>query len=80
MLITPDLLKAARGLAGWSVNALAERSDVSPDTIRSFESKRTKSLNSITQDNIETALKLAGVRFVEAGDIASGRGVVLTKD
>lgn len=75
MLITREISRAARGLVGWSSNELAARAGVSPDTIRSFESGRTKSLSAENQDNVQKALEAAGVQFLEPGDNSDGPGV-----
>lgn len=77
MLITKEISKAARGLVGMSAARLSELSGVALDTVKSFESGRTKSLNAQNQDAVQKALESAGVCFLEAGDTAQGRGVSL---
>ncbi|WP_424944302.1 helix-turn-helix domain-containing protein [Aliiroseovarius crassostreae] len=77
MLITKEISKAARGLVGWSANNLAVAAGISPDTIRSFESGRTRSLSAENQDAVKKALEAAGVQFLESGDAATGPGVAL---
>ena len=80
MLLTTELLKAARGIVRWSVNELAEESGVSPDTLRSFESGRTKSLSAHNQDAVQKALEGVGVQFMEKGDMSEGIGVAIKKE
>lgn len=45
MELTQRLNRAARGLLGWTVADQTEASGVSSDTLRSFESGRTKRLS-----------------------------------
>lgn len=75
MLITRDVCKAARALAGWSANMLADAAGVSQDTIRSFESGRTKSLSAENQEAVQKALETQGIQFLNNGDVAAGPGV-----
>lgn len=77
LIITKEISKAARGLVGWSANELAAESGISPDTVRSFESGRTKNLSAANQDAVQKALEKAGVQFMENGDIAAGPGVAM---
>lgn len=77
MLLTNGILRSARGLVDWSATDLAKRSSVSIDTIRSFESGRTKSLTATNQEAIRVAFVEAGVQFLESGDVATGPGVAL---
>lgn len=69
--------KAARALLNWTAAKLAEMSGVSLDTLRSFESGRTKTLNRENERSILSALEAAGVLFIQSGDVAKGAGVVL---
>ena len=80
MLLTKETCKAARQLIGWTTKQLSEESDVSFDTLRSFESGRSKSLNAFNQESVQKTLERAGVQFLELGDISEGVGVVLKKD
>ena len=80
MIIDRQVCKAARALAEWTAVELAEKSGVPHDTIRSFESGRTKNLNARNQEAIGKALESQGIQFLESGDIASGAGVVLQAD
>ena len=77
MLLTKELSKAGRQLVGWTSKQLSETSGVSFDTVRSFESGRTKTLSAANQDAVQKALEGAGVQFLENGLTALGDGVVL---
>lgn len=72
--------KAARALLNWTAAQLAESAGVSLDTLRSFESGRSKTLNRENERSIVAALETAGVKFVEDGDTANGPGVTLDRD
>lgn len=70
--------KAARMLIDWTAAQLAAAAVVSQDTLRSFESGRTKTLSRENENAIRKALEAQGVQFLEAGTIATGQGVALT--
>ena len=80
MLLTKEICKAARQLIGWTTKQLSEESGVSFDTLRSFESGRSKSLNAFNQEAVQKTLERAGVQFLEGGDIASGNGVAIKNE
>lgn len=63
MKITAGQLRAARGLIGWSQDALAEKSGVSRSTIADFETC-TRAPYARTLDAIRRALEDAGVEFI----------------
>lgn len=75
--LTSKDVKAARAYLDWTAVDLAEKAGVSIDTIRSFESGRTKSLSAGNQAAIGQALGGAGVQFLDPGDGAEGPGVAL---
>lgn len=75
MLLTKQISKAARGLLEWSAPKLAEASGVPLDTIKSFESGRTKTLSAENQERIQKTLEREGVQFLDERDHASGKGV-----
>ncbi|MEL7319740.1 MAG: helix-turn-helix domain-containing protein [Pseudomonadota bacterium] len=77
MKLTKEIVKAARGLIGFSALQLAEASGVALDTVKSFESGRNKSLSADNQDRVQKALELAGVQFLESGATSDGDGVAL---
>ena len=69
--------KAARMLIDWTAAQLAEAAAVSQDTLRSFESGRTRTLSRENEAAIRKALEAQGVQFLESGQVASGPGVAL---
>lgn len=69
--------KAARALVNWTAAELGISAAVPVDTIRSFESARTKTLNRENEAAIRKALEAQGVQFLEAGQVAGGAGVAL---
>ncbi len=60
--ISPKQCKAGRDLLGWTQNDLKEHSDVSANTIATFE-KGTRSLTVKTMDKIIEAFYRHGIRF-----------------
>lgn len=62
--LTLTLNKAARGILNWSVKELSERSNVPLDTLRSFETGRTKRLSRENEAKTIEALEKAGVQFI----------------
>lgn len=75
MIITKELTKAARALVGITVNDLASEASISADTLRSFESGRTKTLSAVNQDTLVRALEALGVQFIPEN--GGGAGVRL---
>jgi transcriptional regulator with XRE-family HTH domain len=72
----PAQCRAGRALVNWTQPHLAEAAGVSPSTLRDFESgKRVPIANNLAA--IRSALEAAGITFLDTGDVASGRGVVL---
>lgn len=69
MLTTGNQLKAARALAGFDQNALAERASVNVNTIRNMESKAGNTLTSGVDivRKVQAALEAAGVEFLNHG-------------
>lgn len=73
MELTKGLNKAARGLLEWSIKAQAEASEISLDTLRSFESGRTKRLS---RENETAAIKcFEGNGLVFLPENGGGAGV-----
>ena len=62
---TPALCKAARALIGWNAGNLADECNLSPRTVRAFESGKDVSASS--RDEIRTALEAAGAEFINGG-------------
>ena len=77
MIVSKQICKAARALTEWTAVELANISGVPHDTIRSFESGRTASLNARNQDAILKAFEKHGIQFLESGKTALGVGVTL---
>ncbi len=73
--LTSKLTKAARALAGWTAADLSSVSGVAHDTIRSFESGRTKTLTAVNERAIVTAFDAAGIAFIPEN--GGGAGVRL---
>ena len=72
--------KAARALAEWTAAQLAAAAGVPVDTIRSFESGRTRTLSRENESAIRKALQASGVQFLNAGSVAGGPGVFRVAD
>ena len=69
--------KAARALLDWTAAQLGEAAGVPVDTIRSFESGRTRTLSRDNEAAIRKTLEAHGVQFLEAGQVATGAGVAI---
>lgn len=72
MHLTAELLKAARALVGWKAADLAKASGVPHDTLRAFESGRTKSMAAANAKAVIEALEGAGVIFVPSNGHGPG--------
>lgn len=76
--LTPRLLKAARALAGWQQDHLAEASGVSKSTIGAFEAKEEGAkLATMNNKALVEALGNSGVEFIPEN--GGGAGVRLSK-
>lgn len=73
--LTRESCKAARALVNWTAAKLGEAAGVPIDTIRSFESSRTRTLSRENEFAIRKAFEIEGIQFLEAGAIARGSGV-----
>ena len=62
--MTKGLCKAARVLLEWSVKDLAEVSGLSLDTLRSFESGRTRRLSRENEAQAISTFEKAGIEFI----------------
>ena len=67
MLHLPAMVRAVRALNGWSVNDLAAKSGVSANTLRAWESMRTRRLMAANEEKLLDFLKSEGVEFSEEG-------------
>ena len=72
--------KAARALVEWTAAQLGEAASVPVDTIRSFESGRTRTLSRDNESAIRKALQACGVQFLNAGSVAGGPGLARMAD
>jgi predicted transcriptional regulator len=77
-VLTPEQLRAARALVGWSREALAEKAGVPAITTKQFENGDTDPRLS-TLHKWRRSLEAAGVRFLDA-DPQDGHGVRLSKE
>jgi transcriptional regulator with XRE-family HTH domain len=65
-MLTPEQLRAARALVGWSREKLAEEADVSAETVKRFEFRGSDPKLS-TLNKWRRALEQAGVEFIDDG-------------
>ena len=72
--------KAARALMNWTAMDLATEAGVSIDTLRSFESGRSKTLSRENEAAIRKAFQENGVKFLATGDVSTGEGVAIDRD
>ncbi len=75
--MSKETCKAARMLLNWTAANLADESGIPPDTLRSFESGRTRHLSSPNEHAIRSALEAQGIQFLDSGEVAAGPGVAL---
>jgi len=73
MIYGPYILKAARGLLGWTQEGLAKEAGVAVNTIRRLESltdwKKTWESPSVgTVNKIQTAFEKANIEFLNDGE------------
>ena len=65
--VTGAQCRAARALLGWTLDDLAERAEVAPRSIVTFENGR-RNPHRGTLKSIRAALESAGIRFLENGE------------
>jgi predicted transcriptional regulator len=65
-MLTPEQLRAARALVGWSREMLADKADVSAETVKRFEFRGSDPKLS-TLNKWRRALEQAGVEFIDDG-------------
>jgi transcriptional regulator with XRE-family HTH domain len=73
-MFTPAQLRAARALAGWSREELAEKSETSAETVKRFELQGSDPKRS-TLIKWRAALSQAGVEFTDPSEDGKGEGV-----
>ncbi|MDX0442473.1 helix-turn-helix domain-containing protein [Sinorhizobium medicae] len=66
-LLTADLIRAARGLLGWSQLELAHRSSVSQKALSDFE-RNKRPLTAYTSEKLRKVLEAHGVQFIAEND------------
>jgi predicted transcriptional regulator len=77
---TVQQLRGARAMLGWTQEMLAERSGISPATIRRMETADGDLAGyTKTVDALRRALEAAGALFIDA-DASAGPGVRLALD
>jgi len=63
----PALVRGARALFGWAVKDLADKSGVSANTLRAWESMRSRRLMAANEEKLLAFLESEGVEFSEEG-------------
>lgn len=76
--MTPAQCRAARALLNWTQGQMAKASGVSEVTIRNFEGEKSAPQHA-TLVVLRQAFEAAGIQFLDNGDVAAGRGVVLKR-
>ncbi|MGO9807254.1 MAG: helix-turn-helix domain-containing protein [Rhodomicrobium sp.] len=79
MQVSPELCRAARGLLGWSQQALATRAQVARKTIADFELSQVTPHPRTLRD-VVAALEAAGIEFIAAEENISRGGVRIKWD
>ncbi len=72
-MITPRQSKAARALLGWTQQELADRADLTLDTVKRFERAQSDTRGQ-AMIAMEAALRRGGVTLIPADD-REGEGV-----
>jgi transcriptional regulator with XRE-family HTH domain len=75
VVLTPQQLRAARALLGWSREDLAEKSGVGAGTIKDFEINNSDPKQGTVQ-KWQRALEAGGVKFIDPDEM-DGAGVRL---
>ncbi|KAA0576659.1 helix-turn-helix transcriptional regulator [Azospirillum sp. Sh1] len=75
---TPEQCRAARGLLGWSIGDLCERTGTTRKTVSDFENGKTAPQPRTVRDILD-AFEKAGVEFIgrNAPSLTGGPGVRL---
>ncbi|WP_454684877.1 helix-turn-helix domain-containing protein [Ancylobacter moscoviensis] len=76
--MTPAQCRAARALLDWSQQQLADTAGVGVVTVRQLEAGSSQPRRA-TMDVLRQAFESAGIQFLDNGDVAAGRGVVLRR-
>jgi len=75
--ITPEQLRAARALLGWSQTELADHAGMSLPTVKRVEAQRGPRVSEEARLALQRALELGGVRFISEN--GGGAGVRLKR-
>ena len=67
MKITVSTVRGARGLLGWNLADLAQKSGISAITISKWENNKSRPTNK-TREAIQRALGDAGIEFSNGGE------------
>jgi len=67
LMISPEQIRAARALKGWTRAQLSQASSVPQSTIADYEARRTTSMLTETAGKLVSAFSKAGVEFTDAG-------------
>jgi transcriptional regulator with XRE-family HTH domain len=76
-VLTIELLRAARGLLGWSQSQLAVRAGLSLPTVKRVEAGTGPRVSDEARTKLQRALESAGVEFIDEN--GGGPGVRLRK-
>lgn len=77
VLLTPSLVRAARGLIDWQQKELAERAGLSLSAVKNFESG--KKTHDRTEQSIRAALVESGVEFPLSGGVRKKEDVTTVR-
>ena len=75
--ITPEQLRAARALLGWSQTELAKQAGMSLPTVKRVETEGGPRVSEEARSTLQRALALGGVEFIDEN--GGGLGVRLRK-
>jgi len=74
--MTPAQVRMARAALRLGVRDLAQIANVTPATVTRFETEKG-GLQHSSAEAIRKALEVAGIQFLDAGQVASGPGVAI---
>jgi len=76
-IATPEQLRAARALLGWSQTELARQAGMSLPTVKRVETEKGPKVSNDARSALQHALTLGGVEFI--AENGGGPGVRLSK-
>jgi transcriptional regulator with XRE-family HTH domain len=77
LTITPEQLRAARALLGWSQTELAKQAGMSLPTVKRVETEGGPRVSEEARSALQRALTLGGIEFIDEN--GGGPGVRLRK-